>query len=563
MSENKFEKLRIEWDRFYIYNDCISTATKEHDNFIKKFPKEQILDENNVAICNGIANLTLDQYTNLLPNEYFTNWVERETKHCGALGATYSKYGIKRNAVGVNHKNTLTAVDFTNTKDAEEYFKATILPQISMLVCFNDDYKVGNLLQTALTVDIRFARKVAYLYNPDKLLPIFKRDVIEAMAKFFEVEDEVDATSYKATEPLLEAIAKKFGIAKFSFEVTQKLMQFLYPKFANSFALDLNMILHGAPGTGKTFQVTETVKNLIELSSGDVNKQMKLVQFHPSYRYEEFIDGIKPKGIVNGSVNLALVNGEFKKMCKEAFSNLKETYEQNKSLSKDEQIEPKKYYFIADEINRVVLSRVFGEVLLCIEKDKRLRFDKNGKLEGMKVKTQNSSLWSVTDAIVTEGEGENQELFFGIPENLYFIGTMNDIDRSVESFDMALRRRFIWKEIRCDYTVLDNEAYRECCEVLNDYIINLPELGTSFELGHGYFMDIDNENKPVSDTKKTTLWGTRIQPLLKEYLRASYSQKEIEEYLKKAKDIFMCKAKQIGSTTKKKTEETNGNDSDS
>ena len=55
-----------------------------------------------------------------------------------------------------------------------------------------------------------------------------------------------------------------------------------------------------------------------------------------------------------------------------------------------------------------------------------------------KVKTQNSSLWSVTDAIVTEGEGENQELFFGIPENLYFIGTMNDIDRSVESFDMAL-----------------------------------------------------------------------------------------------------------------------------
>ena len=146
---------------------------------------------------------------------------------------------------------------------------------------------------------------------------------------------------------------------------------------------------------------------------------------------------------------------------------------------------------------------------------------------------------------------------------------MNDIDRSVESFDMALRRRFIWKEMRCDYGLIDNEAYGECCQALNEYIINLPELGSSFELGHGYFMDIDDTND-VSVAKKETLWEMRIKPLLKEYLRASYSQKEIEEHLKIAQNKFMCKEKQTPSKNKNKkktntqpSEAEDGDDNDS
>ena len=146
---------------------------------------------------------------------------------------------------------------------------------------------------------------------------------------------------------------------------------------------------------------------------------------------------------------------------------------------------------------------------------------------------------------------------------------MNDIDRSVESFDMALRRRFIWKEMRCDYGLIDNEAYGECCQALNEYIINLPELGSSFELGHGYFMDIDDTNK-VLDAKKETLWEMRIKPLLKEYLRASYSQNEIEEHLKIAQNKFMCKEKQTPSKNKNKkktntqpSEAEDGDDNDS
>ncbi len=537
---DKFEKIKEEWEKFCKNNDCVNDANSEYNNFKEKFPKDEVQGGTDKPICNGIVNLTLDQYTNLLPNEYFTNWVERETKACGSLGATYSRYGIKRNAPSApeSYKNTSDNQDFNDKTSAEAYFTSTILPQIKMLVCFEDNYMINNEHKSTLTMDIRFARKVAYLYNPHKLLPIFKNDVIEAMAEFFDVE--VDLKSYKATEPLLNAICNVFSIRQTDFKITQKLMQFLYEKFANSFPLELNMVLHGAPGTGKTFQVTKTVENLIEISGGDINEQMMIVQFHPSYGYEEFIDGIKPKGISNGSVNLALVNGEFKKMCKKAFENLK---------SKDETT--KNYYFIADEINRAELSRVFGEVLLCIEKDKRLRFKKK-KLEGMKVKTQNASLWTDDDAIVVEGEGNKKELFFGIPENLYFIGTMNDIDRSVDSFDMALRRRFVWKEMRCDYSLIDNEDYRECCQALNDYIINLPELGSSFELGHGYFMDIK-----VSDLKKENLWKMRIQPLLKEYLRASYSQQDIEKHLKTAQNKFMCKEEKTKSTKKGKQTKAN------
>jgi len=321
-----------------------------------------------------------------------------------------------------------------------------------------------------------------------------------------------------------------------------------------------NMVLHGAPGTGKTYSVENSIKNRLEfLKDQNANKQYKLVQFHPSFGYEEFIDGIKPKSLNNtNGIQFELVNGIFKEMCIDAFKEL--------ILAKDENRESKKFYFVADEINRAELSRVFGELLLCLEEDKRLRFNKDGKLIGTKIKTQNASLWQKEHAVVildktgniakidNDNTHENYEYYFGVPENLYFIGTMNDIDRSVDSFDMALRRRFVWKHYKCDYDIIYEhfsskdkiDEYLEICKKLNQHIVsqNGFNLGDSYELGHSYFMKLSN----INNTQINKIWIENIAPLLKEYLRAEYSQDEIEKKLIEAKKIFTLPKKENNAT---------------
>ena len=309
-----------------------------------------------------------------------------------------------------------------------------------------------------------------------------------------------------------------------------------------------NMILHGAPGTGKTYMTEETIKarKIIE-----GNSEYELVQFHPSYGYEDFIEGIKPIGLEQGQMRFELKNGIFKQMCIDAFKNLIE--------SQNDKTKLKTFYFIADEINRAELSRVFGELLLCLEDDKRLRIV-DGKVEGTKIKTQNSNLWKNEHIVVKVNEDneldENGKGYFGVPENIYFIGTMNDIDRSVDSFDMALRRRFVWKHYRCDYEAIENkykdekdiEAYITACKNLNNHITTCKNLNNhittennngfnlsdSYELGQAYFM------KPKNLTKKELdrVWLEHISPILKEYLRAEYPEKDIIGKLEEAQKIF-------------------------
>ena len=250
------------------------------------------------------------------------------------------------------------------------------------------------------------------------------------------------------------------------------------------------------------------------------------------------MDGVKPTGIENGAMKFELKNGVFKQMCIDAFKNLKNSQEGKEEL--------KKYYFVADEINRAELSRVFGELLLCLEEDKRLRLGEDGKPQGMLVKTANSSLWDNEKHAVCVKDNEG---YFGVPENLYFIGTMNDIDKSIDSFDMALRRRFVWKRYSCNYDVIAEyfdkssedklETYVEFCKDINEYITSDKGLGLddSYELGHSYFL------KPKNLSKKeiSKLWEGHISPLLKEYLRTQYSGKDIETRLKEMKTKLIDK----------------------
>lgn len=370
--------------------------------------------------------------------------------------------------------------------------------------------------------------------NPEKFMPIAGPVISYLKRKFpnFEYDGENGSKAWdkifkgmkwEQYKVVLDYLKDKNNNQKTFKELS---LESIESSVENEILENKNVIFHGAPGTGKTYSVLKAVESL----TGNDTSRYTLVQFHPSYGYEDFIDGIKPvKSANSGNINLELENGTFKDICKKAFENLR---------SKDE---TKPYFFIADEINRAELSRVFGELLLCLEEDKRLRFESD-KLVGTKIKTQNSNLWEDKHAVVIE----NKERFFGIPENLYFIGTMNDIDRSVDSFDMALRRRFTWirtefneRAIREKYTKHKKlEEYIKICYSLNDYITSDKNgaygLGFDYQLGQSYFL----KPKDLTDDELELTWDKYIAPLLTEYLRSVVEQHEIPKKLEEAQNRF-------------------------
>lgn len=314
-----------------------------------------------------------------------------------------------------------------------------------------------------------------------------------------------------------------------------------------------NVIFYGAPGTGKTHAVKDFLeKHGIEELPEKIDKNKsyyKWVQFHPSFTYEDFVEGLKPTGVAaKGSVKLELVNGVFKDFCKQALNGIKE-----KSPEKDIP-----YYFIVDEINRANLSTVFGETLSLLEPSYR---DKILNKEGNEIR----NLIDIQYSTLERKASDNSDLFydskfkgkFGIPRNVYFIGMMNDVDKSIDAFDLALRRRFRWIRKDCDYNVIeevlskeniesdDIENYKNSCRQLNTYISGGESkslnLGKSYEFGHSFFMKITEftTQTTISEAAKGALFDNYLRPTLKEYLRSEVnSEKDLEEKLKEARYVF-------------------------
>ena len=293
----------------------------------------------------------------------------------------------------------------------------------------------------------------------------------------------------------------------------------------------LNTILYGPPGTGKTYNSInhavaiiegKELEDVINENREDVknrfmtyrNKgQIEFCTFHQSLSYEDFIEGIKPHSSNDKPLSYFVEDGVFKRFCTEAafsYSNQQssEPYEEKKNvvLRSDNEIfkknNPKRYVLIIDEINRGNISQIFGELITLIEEDKR-----RGKDECLEV--------------VLPYSGKK----FGVPANLYIIGTMNTADRSVEALDSALRRRFSFVNMMPAAEILG-----EFKDKVSGEIIDLKEMLHSINqrltilkdsdhtIGHAWLIGVND----LEGLKKT--FKEKILPLLQEYFYNDYEK---------------------------------------
>lgn len=264
----------------------------------------------------------------------------------------------------------------------------------------------------------------------------------------------------------------------------------------------LNQILFGPPGTGKTYNTVNMALDIVRPIEGsqwekepredarmEYQKQLQdghivFTTFHQSMSYEDFIEGIKPRTI-KGNVTYEVKPGIFKELCDRAIK------------------EPERnYVIIIDEINRGNVANIFGELISLIEEDKRI-----GAREELRAKLPYSN----------ESDESDENKIFGVPKNVYIIGTMNTADRSVEALDTALRRRFTFKEMMPNPGLLRDDC-KKILSKINERIEVLKD--REHQIGHSYFMGIND-----GDTDKLkSVFYKQIIPLLQEYFYGDYEK---------------------------------------
>lgn len=507
--------------------------------------------------------------------------------------------------------------------------------------------------------DERTASALLMCKYPDKYTT-YKDEIYQLICKYFGIESRQTGLKFSHFTEIINKIADEYGeeiqesmlpqISKFRNKPLNLAIQTLfwvmkegiktdfkkdsiienknmveqekYKEYIELLKENHNLVLTGAPGTGKTFMAQAIAK--------EMGAETKFVQFHPSYDYTDFVEGLRPVVKEDGQMGFERKDGVFKEFCRDAIKNLEDSKKSVQSLTEEnswkeklsdfieesidkatkyktingsefviseirnhtiivhneqnekttqvavnadeilkllinniplnivrdirnyfkrkfgtqpdsyafaiikeiramkqeqhvteaKKIEKKPFVFIIDEINRGEASKIFGELFYAIDPGYR------GKKEHL-VQTQYQNLVPEDD-VFADG--------FYVPENVYILATMNDIDRSVESMDFAMRRRFTWKEVTPADTeyMLDKLACADEAKTimrrLNKAIAETNELGPAYMIGPAYFLKL---GKNGSDFNK--LWNMNIEPLLKEYLRGFRNSTTI---LKKFKETY-------------------------
>ncbi|MEY8847632.1 McrB family protein [Psychroserpens sp. XS_ASV72] len=555
LSEERIDNIKSLWQTFH--NKYSSVEVKKINNKIEtlqedwQYYRERILD----------GTIGLDDYTNRLENNnerggYLCNFLERTTSEIygSSKPGNASNFEIKLNndnetyTFNENLKRGDGQINYNSKEDAKERFTTVIKPLLRKIVNRSSASEKIEVIENANYAAKQILRKMAVLDSTSDFLHIYSDDAINTLHnEFLESETETNLGKNHEIRLVINSILGLENSAFNSYAVSRFLWQYAT---ASSFAdaNTPNVILYGPPGTGKTYSVKQ---NLDFVCLGETERY-EFITFHPSFTYEDFIDGIKPKGVTtDGNIKFELTDGVFKKFCKKALAECLQ--------AKEEGREPKPYYFVVDEINRANLSAVFGETLMCLEKD--YRYDVNRPNDNL-YKTQYSSL---IEAMVEDAkkEGDSKEnlafyftdgnAYFSIPNNLYFIGMMNDVDKSIDAFDLALRRRFKWQRMDYSQEVLENVTkhksgnafhniveYAIACTKLNTYISETLGLGKSYEFGHSFFMKIEGiaHRKTITSSNLEKLFRLYLQPSLREYLRALYPEQDLDSKLDEALQLF-------------------------
>lgn len=516
-------------------------------------------------------------------------------------------------------------------------------------VCkYNPDSELKHGIYSSVASFKRYRNSIEYMkysYGEGRLFVIYCWNLFstiifvqECLKRFGQEGDKFiltyrDKDSIESEENTIEATVQE--------ELEKPIKEYRNP-YSRKFIESKNIIFRGAPGTGKTYLAKQIAADIIsdgyydnyELLSDEQKQQIEFVQFHPSYDYSDFVEGLRPR-INEGVMLFELQDGIFKKFVAKARANYENSQKTPEIIAKEIEVQEditsfldevefgvdqfqtmkgstfyissidgkyiyitipennivnklsinivdikkmlesgvdfkkvkdistffgktfnvqvysyyfaifqaikksrkarikptveseklKKYIFIIDEINRGEISKIFGELFFAIDPGYRGRAGA--------ISTQYSTMSS------------NEEKFY-IPENVYIIGTMNDIDRSVDSFDFAMRRRFRFIEIKADSTTdmldgltnininldsLENDTLKEDAlnrmERLNKAIVEVEGLNENYQIGAAYFLKL----KTLDFNQ---LWEDYLQPLLQEYIQGLYNEAEIMTTFAKA-----------------------------